>query len=120
LTFPVLGGDRAPRLARLERLLGCAVEDLSAAAVAALVDRRVREDITLDFKQSSYAGDKGAEELAKDMAAFANGVGGMVLVGVAEDGLVASAVTPVGIGDAERRRLVEILARRVAPVLPEL
>lgn len=103
-------------------LLGCRLTELTWDTVVGLVERRVAEDLTLDFKSELYSGsDKGRKDLAMDLAAFANASGGMVILGIEEgtDG-VAVDVPTVELSDGERNRMVEILSTRVAPLLPDL
>ena len=59
--------------------LGVAPTDtIQAAAIGRLVDEDVVEDDRIDFKKSMYpVNDHGRNELAKDVAAFANHRGGL-------------------------------------------
>jgi predicted HTH transcriptional regulator len=67
-------------------LLGRRLDQLDYPAIQVLVDRRTTEDLTLEFKRELYAsGEKGCDELAKDVAAMANSAGGLILLGVDED-----------------------------------
>jgi hypothetical protein len=60
-----------------------------------LVDSNTAEDQDLDFKEDWYdLGEKGKFELSKDVAAFANHVGGLVVVGIKESDGVATGTVP--------------------------
>lgn len=51
-----------------------------------LVSSRVPEDIHLDYKQSGAIDHSKRDEIAKDVSAFANSDGGLIIYGVIEQG----------------------------------
>jgi hypothetical protein len=55
--------------------------------VASLIQNQVQESLTLDYKRSDALGKTEAKrnELSKDVSAFANSAGGVILYGMAED-----------------------------------
>lgn len=110
------------RVPRLEQLLGHRLEELHFAAVGGLVDRQVPEDLVLEFKGDRYGRDeKSLNELGKDPTAMANAAGGLILIGVAEDEQGrARDLTSVELDDAERRRMLDVLLQRIAPLVPDL
>src|SRR5262249_39764213 len=56
-------------------------------------------------------------EVAKDVAAFANHVGGVIVIGIADVKGVASKLTPIeDADDGEIRRLRSLIASRVHPL----
>jgi hypothetical protein len=117
---------------RLEQILGYPLNELNWDRVCQLADREVPEDQSLDFKGHLYApaealakrtADDWAEaklakaiEVAKDVAAFANANGGMILLGVPEDDQ-ARAKKPTGVPmtDDERLKITTMVASRVHP-----
>src|SRR5215203_3379068 len=67
------------RLPRVEAILGAPIDQLAIQHIEAAVEAGVEESRDLDFKEDHYSDN---EELAKDVAAFANHVGGLIVVGV--------------------------------------
>lgn len=111
----------------LEALLGGPLDatGLTGAAVESLVAQQARESEVLEFKSQPYpAAPAGApvpwtkeQEFAKDITALANTAGGLLLIGVEENGGVASATTPFAADpDAESQRLARALVNHAAPV----
>lgn len=105
-------------LQRLKSLLRASADEAGFDAIASLVERAVPEDFDLDFKRDLYApGDPGALSFAKDVAAFANSGGGVVVIGIDETNGVAvgvSLVTFPAEADLERR-LEDAVANKVFP-----
>lgn len=88
---------------------------LSALDIQAMVDQQQQESRVLDFKRDTYGADKN--ELRLDVAAFANTIGGSIVIGIEEsDGRAASVF---GIGDVdqdqEKLRLLSILNTGIEP-----
>lgn len=106
------------RSRRLEAVLGARVDELRASSVQALVESQVSEAFDLEFKASLYGNsDKERRDLCGDVAALANGSGGVIILGVEEDEQgTATAAPGVQLGDAERNRMLQILAAGVAPM----
>lgn len=118
-TEPRANYGRLVRFLRLESLLGTPIEALGAEALRRAVDDGVPEDADLDWKRDLYAPtDKGRQELAKDVAALANSVGGVIVLGVAERDGRAAKLAPVPLGEREQLRVRQVLAERVRPFLP--
>lgn len=104
---------------RFETLVECPLGTLSQAALQRLVSKGVSEDTDIDFKEALYGnGDRDKIAFAVDVAALANFIGGVLLVGVREDDKRASELTPVEISDTERSRMHQLVVERVFP-LPE-
>lgn len=100
-------------------MLGLELNEGSGEAVRQLVKDEIAERTELDFKREIYGTKKDdPRELAADVAAMANAVGGVILLGVDEQDSVASALVPIEAEkrDSELRRIHEIVAQRVAPV----
>lgn len=111
------------RLPRVEVLLG--VRDLPAHLDAEVLRRvvadRLGEDADLDFKAVPWQpGPEGNVELAKDVLAFANAGGGLLLVGVSETRGHASALVPQPADETVQRGWREVLADRAAPLLGDV
>jgi hypothetical protein len=105
-----------PRLARVESLLGAFPSDVDESALDRLVTGAVREDQDLEFKQQLYGASDGSKrDLAGDVAALANTVGGLLVIGVRDvDGVVAG-LAPVELSEGEELRMRQIVASLVAP-----
>ena len=108
------------RLRRLEGLLGRQLDDVDYNSIADLVgNAEAAESEDLDYKQAHYsADDKGREELAKDVASFANHTGGLLLLGMAEDKGVPSKVFDVDLDDRHLRHIRQVIANNTAPPVP--
>jgi hypothetical protein len=91
---------------------------VTPAHIEGLVRQSAREDAQLDFKVGRYAPTpEGRAELAKDICAFANRVGGVLVLGVADVKGVASAVRPLEtVGDADARHIHDVVLSWCAPV----
>lgn len=98
--------------ARLTKLFGCRVSQLDEPAVRAAINTHVPEGDDLDFKRAHH---EDPDELAKDVAAFANSGGGVLVLGVADDKGCASAATPVAVGDPIQRHIQQVMASRIRP-----
>ncbi|MEK6641731.1 MAG: ATP-binding protein [Nitrospirota bacterium] len=81
-----------------------------------LVSSRVPEDIHLDYKQSEAIDHSKRDEIAKDVSAFANSDGGLIIYGVIEQGS-----SPLRIDDGvdhqkfSREWLEQIIGSRITP-----
>jgi hypothetical protein len=108
-------------LPRLAALLG--VPDITRTTVADLeraVAARIPEEADLDWKllNSYQREDRGRRELAKDVAALANGGGGAIVLGVREDDQSrAAGLEPLPLSDDEVRRMRQVIAERTAPMV---
>ncbi|MDT0488166.1 AlbA family DNA-binding domain-containing protein [Streptomyces doebereineriae] len=108
------------RLRRLEGLLGARLNDVNYSSIAELIGNTdAAEGEDLDYKRAHYAsGDQGREELAKDVAAFANHTGGLLILGMAEDKGVPSRVFDVDLDDSRLRHIQQVVANNTAPPVP--
>lgn len=101
---------------RLAALFGVPLERLQARHVLDAVAAQVlREDEDLDFKKGAYHKAK-APELVKDVAAFANARGGIILLGVHAPAGLASEVHPLLLDDATEREMGQWVASQLVPV----
>jgi hypothetical protein len=103
---------------RLRAVLGADLENIAEHHLHALVDAGVAEDQDLDFKETWYdRGNKGSFELSKDVAAFANQVGGLIIIGMKEARGVAAGLSPVKAETDHELRIRQVLASRVFPIV---
>jgi predicted HTH transcriptional regulator len=77
------------RLPRVEAILGAPIDQLTIEHIQAAVEAGVEEGSDLDFKEDHYKKDEN-EEFAKDVAAFANHVGGLIVIGSARSSFAPS------------------------------
>ncbi|MGW0664888.1 AlbA family DNA-binding domain-containing protein [Streptodolium elevatio] len=108
----------ALRSPRLNQVFGAELADLTTANVEALVTGGVTEAFDLDFKVALYSGnDKGKRDLCGDVAALANGAGGVIVIGVGEDDQARACAAPgVALSDDENRRIRQVVAAGVSPL----
>jgi hypothetical protein len=105
------------RSRRLEALFGGPLETVSYTDLAALVDNpEAAEAEDLDYKLELLAdSEEKKAELAKDVAAFANHVGGVLVVGMADSQGIPSKVMDADTSDRLRRHLQQVAAALTAP-----
>lgn len=79
------------------RFDGRLLNDISIEDLQTLIDEKVSEGPTLDYKREAYSGkDSDKREMLRDITAFANTNGGYLILGMDEDGNGrASKFTPV-------------------------
>lgn len=78
----------------LDELFGAAIDRLTADDLRRAIAARVAEDEQLDFKSGVYASGQGAD-IAADVAAFANHLGGVIILGMTENPRgIAGELTP--------------------------
>jgi len=114
----------------LEELLGGPIDSngITEESLERLIRNRVVESDQLDFKGGSYGPSTRpaptgprwteAQEFAKDVAAFANQRGGLLLLGVEDSGGVATALKPIVdvTPEREEQRLRHALLNHQAPL----
>lgn len=105
------------RSRRLEALFGGSLETVSYAQLAALAGNpEAAEAEDLDYKQELLADTpEKKEELAKDVAAFANHIGGVLVVGMADARGIPSKVMDADCSDRLRRHIQQVVAANTAP-----
>jgi hypothetical protein len=108
-------------LPRVEAILGAPIDQLTVEHINAAVKAGVEESLDLDFKKDHYPkGNDGNDELAKDVAAFANHVGGLIVIGVREQDLRAVELTRVELANEPGGRYEQILLRRITPFVRDV
>lgn len=103
------------RMPRLELVLGAPIGVLQWESLEDRVSTGLEEQIDLEFKSAHYDRDQ-AGELAKDVAALANAAGGLILLGVVEEGGVSRSLSPIDLVGGYRERYTQIVAARVSPL----
>jgi hypothetical protein len=92
------------------------LSEIDAVVVDRIVEMHIREDTDLDFKREVYAqSDKGHRDAASDVAAMANGPGGVVFLGIRDHDAAAVEVTPVELSEATELRLGQAIISQTAP-----
>ncbi len=92
------------------------LEDLKA-----LIANKIQENIHLDYKASPALSKKNLNEIAKDVSAFANSDGGVIIYGVKENGQIPEALDQ-GVRNTEINRewIENILNSNISPKIPNL
>ncbi|ANB77923.1 hypothetical protein AYM40_36910 (plasmid) [Paraburkholderia phytofirmans OLGA172] len=93
------------------------LDAVTEADLQALIDHGVRESRTLDYKRDWPADRDARAELAKDVCAFANSLGGDLVFGMREEGGAAAAIVPLRLAnlDAELLTLTNALRDLLEP-----
>ncbi|MFF4123361.1 helix-turn-helix domain-containing protein [Microbispora rosea] len=109
------------RSRRLDALLGvslgrstfadwAALEDNPAAAEAEDLDYKIK------YEADKATGDSAADSIAIDVATFANHVGGVIVVGMAEVDLIPSKALKVDLSEKILRTYTDAVAAKVSPL----
>ena len=104
-------------------ILGKNFDDISGADIERLITSGASETTRLEFKSQTYGGkDDQRREFLKDVSAFANSLGGQMIIGMNATNGVAKSVSPlVGISiDAELLRLDGMARAGIEPVISGL
>jgi Putative DNA-binding domain len=103
-------------------LLDTPINEIEEADIQRLLSVGIAETVHLDYKQATY-GDSGSDrsEFLKDISAFANTLGGDIVIGVAETNGVPTELTPfMDDCDLEKRRLEQIALTGLEPRISNL
>lgn len=102
---------------RLRPLLGEDLDEVTVESLRKLIG--MREDRDLEFKRERYGtGDGQRKEAAYDIAALANASGGVIVIGMREDGSgVAEELSPHGEAGEFGAWLHQVVAARVSPAV---
>jgi hypothetical protein len=100
------------RLAMLERSRAWNAEDL-----ARLIADQVHESVGLDYKAAGALGQANNQklEVGKDVSAFANSAGGVLVYGMTENGHVPAAIDPVTAAPLSKEWLENVIISNVQP-----
>jgi len=98
-------------------------DHITEAELSGLKDRQIPEGPTLDYKRNLVLDDDGKFELVKDVVAFANASGGVLVYGAAEGegeecGYIADLPGLQGSADETIRRVEQILRDSIEERLP--
>jgi hypothetical protein len=98
-------------------------DQITAADINALMERRIREDRTIDYKLELAFTDDGRFELLKDVTAMANSSGGTVVYGVREgegddSGILVATPGLAGSADDYHNRVGQLLQDCVDERIP--
>ncbi|MCI0152096.1 ATP-binding protein, partial [Paraburkholderia sediminicola] len=93
------------------------LDTVTEADIQDLIDHGVRESRTLDYKRDWPTDRDARTELAKDVCAFANALGGDLVFGIREEGGAAAAIVPLQFAnlDAELLALTSALRDLLEP-----
>lgn len=100
---------------RIERLLGARIAALTEADLRRVITRGVQEDVDLDFKQETYTTNETKRALATDVAAMANTLGGVIIIGIRDEEAVAVELTPVELSDAAEAAMYQTVHSQITP-----
>ena len=101
-------------------LLGKNFDDIDETTCQALIDAGASESVHLEFKRESYGkADEDKRELLKDVTAFANTLGGYLIIGIDEQGGAASSIVPLSEIDVDQelQRLENITRSSIEPLI---
>jgi len=101
-------------------LLGKNFDDIDLATVQGLVDAGATESVHLEYKRDAYgASDQQKREFLKDIASFANCLGGHLIIGIAEKGGTAASLSPLSDIDVDQEllRLENIVRTGIEPAI---
>jgi hypothetical protein len=88
-----------------------------------LIDNEVQESLMLDYKRSDALSknDKKKSELSKDISAFANSAGGMLIYGLEENGHVPTAID-MGVNATEitKEWLESVIKTNIRPIVDQI
>ena len=100
------------RLRRIEALLNVPLDEVTYADLERLATSRVVEDVDIDFKSEPH---RDGQDLAVDVSAMANTVGGVLVIGMAEAEGAATELRPCPLSDDDTNRMRQWLAELVVP-----
>lgn len=88
------------------------LEDFTADTLQYLIENEVEENVHLDYKAGSalQKNDRGKNEITKDISAFANADGGIIIYGLAEKDHKPAELAPFDGNDFSKERLDQIIA----------
>lgn len=102
--------------ARLTAIFGASPQTVTYEQLEALTENDAAgEAEDLDYKLRYDTGEKGSEDIAVDIATFANHLGGVLVVGMAEVNARPSKAAGIELTDEFKRRIRTCVASRVFP-----
>ncbi|GAA3957534.1 hypothetical protein GCM10023085_45040 [Actinomadura viridis] len=101
---------------RLSTIFGASPESVTYEQLEALISNdAAREAEDLDYKRKYETGDKGSDDVAVDITTFANHLGGVIVVGMAEVNAQPSKIIGIELTDELERWIHTRVADRVFP-----
>lgn len=101
------------------------LDQIELADLQELIADKVQEGKSIDYKQAMYRldspnpedKDKQREEFLKDVSSFANTIGGYLIIGMAEDKGIPTAISgvPLDDPDKEKNRLHQLIEQWLEP-----
>jgi Putative DNA-binding domain len=94
------------------------LQDITLADIQSLVENRVPESKRLEYKRDHYGKtDEHRREFAADVSAMANASGGIIAIGIGENGGLASDLVGVPCGDIDalKRAIIQSLRSSIEP-----
>lgn len=97
-------------------------EDYSTEDIQALIDNMVEESIYLDFKEARALGQSDAtrKEISKDVAAFANSDGGIIVYGIKEENHKATNLSFIDGNIFTKEWIEQIITSSIQRHIPDL
>jgi len=99
------------------------LDELTEADLRTLVAAGVRESTSLEFKREMYQcrNPEQTREMLRDVSAMANAEGGVLIIGMEEDGQgTAQQLIPVPDAEAEANRLISLCLAHISERIPGL
>lgn len=95
-------------------------DQLEEADFLELIENKVPESKTLDYKVDLKFGDRDKREFLADVSSFANTAGGYLLIGIKEEGGIPTALPGVELDnpDAEKLKLINLIRDCTKPRIP--
>ena len=103
-------------------LLGKNFDEIDSDTIKSLIDGGASESVHLEFKRETYGNaDADKKEFLKDITAFANTLGGHLIIGIDENDGVATSAKPIsGNIDDELQRLENMARTGIEPTITGL
>ena len=103
-------------------LLGKNFDAIDGDTIKSLIDGGASESVHLEFKRDTYGNaDADKKEFLKDITAFANTLGGHLIIGVDENDGIATSLEPISENiDDELQRLENIARTGIEPTITGL
>lgn len=96
------------------------LESLDYSDLVRLIEDRVAEGKTIDYKRATYSSDDESKiELLRDISAFANTLGGFLVIGIIDKKGFPEEIVGIEVDnvDQEKRRLSQIIQKGLEPSL---
>lgn len=97
-------------------------EEFNESDIDALITNGMEESTHLDFKASGALGKQinKKREIAKDVSAFANSDGGVIIYGISEKDHVATSISPVDGEEFTKEWLEQVISSNIEKRIPDI